>query len=796
MIDEQEIIRKEEVDFRGVINRFKRGWPIIAVSLGFWLAIGVLFQISFPPYYTAKTTVLTEEPKGQDDPSILVTGEPVFRKAEAYYFNNQRIVFASYPLVSEALQKTGMIKYIKSGLFNREIYDSSPFVLELDSTYMSFERFETPYEYPFYVNFNDFNKYTLEGEGEYLEGDGEYYFEGEFQFGEWVTFEQTRFRLIPRDTLINPEITLKNELFEDEFGFVLMDLPTQMTELISSLEVVNQDIESTVFSATLSGVSAPRQLRFLSALGDAFITDHLEIKTKTLKMALAFLEEELRNTSGILEESEDSLEYFKSENSITSIDAEGALLLNQGAQLQNDKIELVVRNKYFSYLEETLRTNDDYSTLISPEAFGIKDALLLRLTQELIELQQDLKAMESQGAQDNPAYTQVKNAIEGKRATILRSVEGFKSSNLMKLSDTEKRIGEIDASAKDFPKEQSELLRLERRFRINEALYTSLSEKKSNVELSLVSTTPDFRIIETAHLTSAKPIIPWAPLTIAIALILGLITGFGILILLWFFRSGIDSGSDLKRHLTAAKMLSEIHFTNIKSPGELENYPTSTLANQINSLIYNIRINNPNASSIGIGSYKKGEGKSFLSAMLAVQHAEAGQKVLVIDANRLHPTLSKLFRISGGRTELNSFNHAEISEAVKNTSNPDIDVLSLGKVVFNSVEIESFTSLLEHLALSYDRVIVDTAPIGNDARSLAILNATDIPILLAKRNHTNVQDLINMDRLYTNGAIKELNYVTTGTFDPQTSLKLSRNPYESNKRLGLLERLKVLFAKV
>jgi hypothetical protein len=44
MIDEKDIIRKEEVDFRGVINRFKRGWPIIAVSLVFWLGIGVLFN--------------------------------------------------------------------------------------------------------------------------------------------------------------------------------------------------------------------------------------------------------------------------------------------------------------------------------------------------------------------------------------------------------------------------------------------------------------------------------------------------------------------------------------------------------------------------------------------------------------------------------------------------------------------------------------------------------------------------------------------------------------------------------
>jgi Mrp family chromosome partitioning ATPase/uncharacterized protein involved in exopolysaccharide biosynthesis len=796
MIDEKDTIRKEEVDFRGVINRFKRGWPIIAVSLIFWLGIGVLFQISFPPYYTAKTTVLTEEPKGQMDPGVLVTGEPVFRKAEAYYFNNQRIVFASYPLVSEALQTTGLIKYIKSGLINREIYDSSPFKLELDSTFMSFERFETPYESPFYVNFTDFDKYTIEGEGEYLEGTGEYYHEGEFQFGEWVILGQMKFRLIPQDTLMNPNISLNNELFEDEFGFVLMDLTTQVAEMISSLEVIDQDIESTVFSASLSGVSAPRQLNFLSILGDAFIANHLDLKTRTLRMALAFLEDEIENTSGLLEDSEDSLKYFKSENSITSIDAEGALLLNQGAQLQDDKIELVLRNKYFSYLEETLRTNDDYSTLISPEAFGITDAFLIRLTQELVELQQDLKSLEAQGAQENPAYGQVKNAIEGKRATILRSVEGFKSSNLMKLGDTEKRIREIDATAKEFPKEQSELLKLERRFRINETLNTSLMEKKSNVELSLVSTTSDFRIIEHAHLTSAKPIIPWGPLTITVSVLLGLITGVGLLILIWIFNSGIDSGLDIKRHLPQASLLSEIYYTNIRRPGELEDYPLSTLANQVNGLIYNLGIKKSDVSSMGISSNKRGEGKSFTSSMLAVQYAQAGYKVIVIDANRRHPSVAKLFRISGGHDELNSFDINEINLAIKNTSNSNIDVLSLGKVIFNNVEVQSFSELLRNLGSSYDRVIVDTAPIGNDARSLAILNATDMPIVLTKRSHTDIQDLLDLKELYANGSLKELNCIVTGTFSPKTSLNIRRNPYQKNKKLSFKERIKIVFAKV
>ncbi|MGB6036102.1 MAG: GNVR domain-containing protein [Cryomorphaceae bacterium] len=797
MIDEKEIIRTEEVDFRGIIKRVKRGWPILGLALFFWLAIGVLVQLAVPPYYTASTSVLTEEPKGQQDPAVLVTGEPTVKKPASYYFTNQRIVFASFPLVEKAIIRTGLVNYFNSGLLNREIYGSSPFRIELDSTYMSFERDETPYETPFYVNFNNFNSYHIEGEGKYLVGEKEFYHEGEFQFGEWVTFDQFKFRLIPEDTLMNSKITGENNLFEDEFGFTLLDLPTQIESKLKGLEVINVDIESTVFTASLSGFSAARQLQFLSELGDEFLTSQMELKTQTLKMALDFLNEEIERTASLLEQSEDSLKYFKSENSITSISAEGTLLLTQGAGLQDDKVELVVKNKYYTYLEESLREDDDYSTLISPEAFGVDDALLVRLTQELVELQQDLISLERQGAEGNPAYEQIKSVISSKRATILRSVEGFKSSNQIKLNDIEKRIAEVDKSSREFPEEQGKLLKLERRFRINETLYTSLMEKKSTVELSLVSMTSDFRIIEPAHLTTVDPIFPWAPITIIVALLLGLITGFGLLICIWIFSNGIESGADVRRQIAGANVLAEIDYSGIKRPGELEDYPMSPLSNRINGLIYNLSITKPNATSVGISSYKAREGKTFISAMMAVQYAESGHNVLVIDGNLRHQCVAKQFRLAGtGNRDLNSFAPDAIKESILKTSNSKIDVLNLGKVVFNNAEVESFSALLKSLGESYDKILIDTAPVGNDARSLAIVNAADIPIMVMRRGHTEIHDLLDLKELHVNGSLKELNCIVTGTFSQKTSINVRRNPYQKNKRLSLKERIKIMFAKV
>ena len=146
---------------------------------------------------------------------------------------------------------------------------------------MTFERHLTPYDTPFYVKFDNFDSYHVTGEGKYLESEEEFYYEGNYQFGEWVEFGNLKFKLVPRDTLLNPQITQTSRPFEDEFGFNLRDLETYALELAKKMEVISVDLESTVFTASLSGFSAERQKTFLAELGDVFLETQMELKTAT-----------------------------------------------------------------------------------------------------------------------------------------------------------------------------------------------------------------------------------------------------------------------------------------------------------------------------------------------------------------------------------------------------------------------------------------------------------------------------------------------------------------------------------
>ncbi len=797
-IEEKDILRREEVDFRAVLSKIKRGWPVIIVSLVFFLVLGMVFQIIFPPRYTAKTTLVIDKPRGTNDPSVIVNVQSALIKTDDYYYNNQKVVFRSYPLIEKAVQKVGLIRYFKSGILNKEIYKLSPFTLVLDSTYMTFKDFETPYGGEFYVSFNNFNTYHLEVEGEYPISENEYYFEGDFQFGEWVTFDRTRFKLLPVDTLVSERVTLTNDIFEDDFGFVILDRHEAVLGYIDNMEITMEDMESTAFGVTLVLSAPEKQVDFLNALGEVFLEDHMDQKTNALKMAIKYLDQELGRVTQRLENSEQEIETFKSERSITSLNQEGSLLLEQTMLLESDKVNYVVKAKYYEYLEDNLNNQNDYSGMISPEAFGIKDALLIQLTEELIGLQRDLNSMKRQNAESNPAYAYIQARIEANRTTILNSVKGFKESNEVMLQNINRRIREIDQSAKNIPKAERELLELERFFKLNEQLYLNLMDKKSDAEISLVSTGPDFRIVEPGYLTSIDPVVPYLPITLAVAIVLGLFFGFGYLILHWVFNDKLDTIRDVVRFTPHASIAGEMYHTNVRLPEDLENYPKSRAVNQLASVRYHLGITQPESKIWAVGSKSRGEGKTFFATLMATHVARSGRRTLLIDGNFDNPELKKLFKIRLGPSLIDvARGHAGLAEAVVPTGKSGLDLVEIGTLPYRTDrDLALIADLIRSLGDTYDQIIIDTSSFGNNTDAYSLLQLADVPIVVVRRRKTSFGDLEELDEIFQKRPFKGVEVVILDTFEPKSSFTLFLKRKKGEKKSNLWTRFKLLFLKV
>jgi capsular exopolysaccharide synthesis family protein len=118
---------------------------------------------------------------------------------------------------------------------------------------------------------------------------------------------------------------------------------------------------------------------------------------------------------------------------------------------------------------------------------------------------------------------------------------------------------------------------------------------------------------------------------------------------------------------------------------------------------------------IQVTSPNKGDGKSTVTANLAVSIAQSGKKVLVVDADFRRPRQHKVFGLAG-RVGVASVmaGEAELEAAVQPTVVDNLSVLPCGPRPANPAELLTsprFAELLETLRGRYDFVIVDTPPL-------------------------------------------------------------------------------------
>ena len=167
-----------------------------------------------------------------------------------------------------------------------------------------------------------------------------------------------------------------------------------------------------------------------------------------------------------------------------------------------------------------------------------------------------------------------------------------------------------------------------------------------------------------------------------------------------------------------------------------------------------------------VTSYAKGEGKSTVSANLAISFSKMERRVLLIDCDLRRPNLHNIFKVENTIGLSNVIGKmADFEDAVKHDVIPNLDIMPSGTIPPNPSELlcsPGFEKLVKGLIDEYDYIIFDTPPIGVVADALLLKDRVAGYVVVLRERSTTHGDIQKMLESIKLADTKILGFIKVG----------------------------------
>jgi capsular exopolysaccharide synthesis family protein len=256
--------------------------------------------------------------------------------------------------------------------------------------------------------------------------------------------------------------------------------------------------------------------------------------------------------------------------------------------------------------------------------------------------------------------------------------------------------------------------------------------------------TPNFlSIVETAQ-TPLQPIGSGLTTNVLLGMAMGLVLSGSAAYLLEYLDDTIKTEEDVRQRLglmTLGKLL-RLKGAEVSSPLVLADQPRSPAAGAYRVLRTNLEfcsIDHP-LNTLMITSAGPREGKSMTAANLAIAMAQAGQSIILVDADLWNPVQHHLFELDPATGLTNVLRgHASLKEVLQTVPIERLYVLPAGPLPPNPADLlgsRRMEYLIEALREQADVIIFDTPPTMVDADAAILAAQVDGVVIVVDAGAT------------------------------------------------------------
>lgn len=565
--------------------------------------------------------------------------------------------------------------------------------------------------------------------------------------------------------------TLKNrqllEQLDVPFYIRIHDLDRLTVQYMARLRAQPRDKStaywgsSNVMDIDLSGRVIDKSTTFINTLVQAFIEYDLNERNSTANNTISFINEQLVSITDSLDAVEDRLEEFRAEKGIIDLSSKGGLLLTQITEFENQKAAIDLKLKYYDFLSKYLASPEVNDQIVSPSTAGIDDLALISLIDQLnVLISEKVKLLVTEG-EKSLVLQGVNDQISSVKGRVQESIRNAIESSRLSYGQIEEQLTRYKADVSELPKNESELLAIQRQFNINNELYTFLLKRKSESEIARAGNRPKVKVLDKARRLQASPLGP-APRSIYVqANALGFILVCMFLGLRFFFQVRITDVEQIKERGKVTVLGHIPHIRIKKKTGTALISPKDPLSEAFRGVRLNLDFIVPKkntASVIGITSAESGEGKTFSALNLAQVFAVTGKRVVLLGVDLRKPRLQSELSLQHDVGLSNYFiGKAKSAEIIQQSGIENLDVIVSGPVPPNPAELiegSGFATLLEELSGQYDYVVCDGPPIGLVTDYLSIAPYMDTTLFVVRLKYSRLKSTELLSDQVARGAIK------------------------------------------
>ena len=747
---------QNQVDYKALILKLFRHKKAFIISAAIALFAAFIVNKFSPPAYTNQTTMLLSQDKQNAflESGNMMQGIGLFQGNQD--IENEMQILKSFSVVNKAIKSLNLevSYYLEEPVIPKldipftldvELYKASPLSIIIDQTHpqaVGTHFYIDPLsDTTFRISVNSESAYLFDfGKDRGVGTIDSLNFAGKYKFGDPVSNKYFKFTVLLKRS-INPEELEGGRLF-----FTLNHLNYMTLGYMNRLNVETVSQNSSFVNITLKGSNPAKVTDFLNALTKVYLEQNLEKKNRIALNTINFIDSQIQDVADSLTYTENKLQSFRSSHQVMDLNFQGQKIYEQMNQLQDQLSVLKMQKQYYEYIKKYFKENEDVNDLAAPSAMNIDDVQLNSLINQLMELNSERNNIVKGSAKKNLFLKNINTQIENLKTTILENINYSNNQLDIQIQEINSRMSDLNKEISRMPRTERELFGIERKFKLNDAIYTFLLQKKAEAQIARASNAPDYEVIDEAKFFMATQVAPRTNLNFLIALFIGLLIPLAYILARDFFNNKLVEPKDVEA-LTDLPIIGNILNNKMRSDTVIKDYPKSPIADSFRAVRTNLNFfaKGKEKLTILVTSSISGDGKSFCATNLASVYALFGKKTLLIGFDLRKPGLHLDFELLNDKG-ITSYliNEASITEIIQPTPIKNLDFIAAGPTPPNPMELiasEKTKELFENLKNRYDYIIIDSSPIGAVADSFLLVEHVDVSIFVTRLNYT-VKDLI------------------------------------------------------